>query len=71
MALKHTGCFLYMCAWLVTKAFAEDQKVAFESTHGKVVLSRTRRFAAIGYLTVILVLLNTVLLIISNVVINK
>ena len=40
-------------------------------TSSGAVLSRPRRFAAIGYLTVILVLLNTVLLIISNVVINK
>ena len=48
-----------------------SEELNLSQTDGTAVLSRPRRFAAIGYLTVILILLNTVLLIISNVVINK
>ena len=48
-----------------------SEELNLSETDGTAVLSRPRRFAAIGYLTVILILLNTVLLIISNVVINK
>ena len=69
MVAKIIG-FFCLSAWLVSNALAEDQRMALDNTSEKVLL-RTRRFAAIGYLTVILVLLNTALLIISNVVINK